>query len=90
MLKKWLNEFPVVTALLGLGFLFYAAAGLVEVYRGHLTFDDYGKHLGIFAGSLGLLGVGRGIQSSKLASKTTLRRTPAEKPPTKRPPAKRR
>lgn len=62
------NSLPWATIFLCTLTLFYALVGGAVVLWGDpgaLSFKEYGELLVVFAGALGLLGIGRGIAASK-------------------------
>lgn len=44
---------------------FYTVVGGVEVIRGQLDFESYGKQVVLLGGAFGLLGIGRGVAAKK-------------------------
>lgn len=66
------NEFPWATVTIVLLTVVAAIAGAAVVIwgdPGSLSFQDYLKYMGEYAGGLGLLGIGRGIRAhAKLAA----------------------
>lgn len=61
-MSEFLERFPVVTALV---LIVAIVGGGVVLFGEGLTFEEYLKNLGIFAGGAGVLGVGRGLAARK-------------------------
>jgi heme A synthase len=72
-MNKELNEFPWSTACIVILTILAALVGGAVVIWGEpgaLSFEDYLKSMAMFAGALGLLGIGRGIRANaKLSSR---------------------
>lgn len=72
-MTKLLNTLPVATLLVVAGFIIVALVGGVVtiVHPESLSFDKYAALVTGLAGSAGLLGVGRGINSTATAKVLT-------------------
>ena len=61
-----LNDSPFTTILLGIAFIIIViVGGIVCIVGDDFSFQDYATSVAITAGALGLLGIGRGINSGQ-------------------------
>lgn len=68
-----MNEFPWATVTIVALTIVAAVAGAAVVVFGDpgaLSFENYLKYMGAYAGALGLLGIGRGIRAGAKLNST--------------------